>query len=281
MTSFDFNRSKSLLAMESFFDLDTLPFEDITDKEFGSSMETDGPLFDKKFKSELEATNGFIDDFLAEISEKSVEKQPASPFDDFDILSIPSPSSCDSHDQENALIQDGLDYESQLHFPKSEPKIDYLFSEQPMDSPPPQHKNHPTDVHALIRNIGKQHQADTVIYVDDSGEHHVISIAGIQNNQLHQTIKTDRSQSPPFGSSLSDHLEVAIRSEKARTTKKEQNKKASQRYREKKRQKEKDQEGELERLKMVKVTKEKELSKIQGKNECLLESIERKFAHLL
>jgi hypothetical protein len=267
--------------MESFFDLDTLPFEDITDKEFGSSMETDGPLFDKKFKSELEATNGFIDDFLAEISEKCVDKQPASPFDDFDILSIPSPSSCDSHDQEKTLmVQDQLDYESQLHIPKSEPKIDYLFSEQPMDSPPP-HKNPKTDVHAIIRNIGKQHQADTVIYVDDSGEHHVISIAGIQNNnQLHQNIKTDRSQSPPFGSSLNDHLEVAIRSEKVRTTKKEQNKKASQRYREKKRQKEKDQEGELERLKMVKVTKEKELSKIQGKNECLLESIERKFAHL-
>lgn len=263
--------------MDAFFGV-TLeaPLEDTMDKDFGSAMEFDGPLMTEK---ELQDNNDLIDDLLLSLN-ASEDSQPNSPF--CDVLSIPSPIpmgqnsptySCDLPQQADDFMDEFFKprtefIKSQPNDTKTEPKIDFIMEEIPQARSP-----HIALAYDKIQQLGKQRQVQQVIIVNDAGEQTFISIGEQPLEKLlaEPDIKTDRSESPIY-----EPPTHAIKK-----TKKEQNKKASQKYRQKKREKEENTQAVLEQLKKDKVTKEKEVSKIQGKNEYLLESIERKFAHLL
>jgi hypothetical protein len=272
----DFNRSKSLLAMDAYFGTDNLegPFQDTMGSDFCSAMELDGPEIAPMTETEVQDNNDLIDDLLLSLDD-SLDKSPDSPF--CDILSIPSPTGQYSPTYVPDIPSDADAFMDQFFEPqptrtKFEPRplhvIETSLKTEITDSKPvsiPYNK---------IQELGKLHQAQQVIVINDAGEETVYSISG--NLDLAKTIlpspeiKTEKSPESP--------IYVPPHAKKA---KKEQNKKASQKYRQKKKEKEENMQANLEQLKKDKVAKEKELSKIQGKNEYLLESIERKFAHLL
>lgn len=247
-----FARSDSLVHFESFFAENNNDFLD--DFVTACNPEPTGyaaaNLDDfSEFTNALPAgKTDFIDEFLAEISDNSVANTPecTPPASPISPLSIPSPSHINSE----------LEYVDEPMFTASECKIKM----EPEIILQPKNQTIVVDADTL-RNLANELGCDNIMILDNGSLPEGLNVS---------VIKTENATAPSQTAKKTSGK-----------TKKEQNKIASQKYRKKKNAEEKALGEDIEKLKAKKQQMIIQKTKIQARNGCLVESIERKFAHLL